>query len=161
MKKFIIILLINIFLLGIAYGEATPTDLIITEYEEFEDDDFGCITAKLDRQVFLQFLHETASYTLGDEISLIAILINFLPDDEYTFVWEFSENGNEWQIIPNANDQIYTFVLNKTNAYYYWRVNVYIKNLKPINLANLCQLDEYRTPLGLPLLWNQAGDCFD
>ena len=109
----------------------------------------------------MKFLHETASYTLGDEISLIAILINFLPDDEYTFVWEFSENGTEWQIIPNANDQIYTFVLNKTNAYYYWRVNVYIKNLKPINLANLCQLDEYRTPLGLPLLWNQAGDCFD
>ena len=85
MKKVSAILLTFVILFGAAYCEsATPTDL--EEYEQFEDDDCGCITARLDRQVFLQFMHDPVYY--GEEVSLVAILINFLPTDICVFQWE-------------------------------------------------------------------------
>lgn len=161
MKKIIAFLLVLMFTFSYAGADspATPTDL--TEYEQFEDDDYGCITAQLDRQVFLQILNEKSRYYLGDKVTLVAILINFLPEDQYTFVWEYTIDHMTWHIIPDAHEQTYTFILNEKTTRYYWRVKVYIEDPEPINMANLYQLHEYNTPLGLPLFINQVGDCFD
>ena len=164
MKRLITILLAFILIFGCAYSEspATPTDLEeVKEYEEIDDDDCGCITAQLDRQVFLQFLNEKTRYYLGDRVTLVAILINFLPEDKYTFIWEYSKDHITWHIIPDAHEQTYSFILNEETTQYYWRVKVYIEDPEPINMANLYQLDEYRTPLGISSFTNQAGDCFD
>ena len=79
MKKLIAFLLCLICIFGCACGEspATPTDLI-EDYIEIEDDDFGCIDPDLiHRPVFLQWLKEPTY--IGEEVTLVAILIDFLP----------------------------------------------------------------------------------
>ena len=164
MKRIIIILFTFIFIVGIAYSEspATPTDLEeVKEYEEIDDDDCGCITAQLDRQVFLQILNEKSYYCVGDKVTLVAILINFLPEDKCTFVWEYTTDHITWHVVPNADEQTYTFILNEETTNYYWRVTVYIEDPEPINIAKLHTLHDYVTPLGFSLFVRQAGECFD
>ena len=123
MKKLIALLFTLIFMFGIAYSEspATPTDLV-----EIEEDDCGYIEIHLDRKVFLDFI-KLQPFTIGDEIGLVAILMDFLPDDKYTFVWEYSIDGIEWQEISGETEQLYYFILDKDNANYYWRVIVTIQ----------------------------------
>ena len=154
MKRLITILLAFILILGYTYAEspATPTDL-----EEIDDNDYGCITAQLDRQVFLQILNEKSYYCVGDKVTLVAILINFLPEDKCTFVWEYTTDHITWHIVPNADEQTYTFILNEETTNYYWRVTVYIEDPEPINIAKLYKLHDYVTPLGLSLFVKQAS----
>ena len=129
MKKFIAFLLTFVLLFGVAYSDspATPTDL--EEYEEyytFEDDDYGSIEVELlERKVFLQFLKEPTYY--GDEVTLIAILVDFREDDIYRFEWEESEDGETWWIIVGENEQTYTFTIDHFNIDHYWRVKVIIE----------------------------------
>lgn len=129
MKKFIAFLLTFMLLFGVAYSDspATPTDL--EEYEEyytFEDDDYGSIEVELlERKVFLQFLKEPTYY--GDEVTLIAILVDFREDDIYRFEWEESEDGETWWIIVGENEQTYTFTIDHFNVDHYWRVKVIIE----------------------------------
>lgn len=120
MKRFISMLLCFLLICGVALGAspATPTDL----YETIEDDDFGHID-NLERQVFLDFLNQPKGY-IGEEITLIAILINFKVDDIYTFNWEYSEDGDKWQTLNGVYDQTYTFILDQENYAYWWRVHV-------------------------------------
>ena len=124
MKKLIALLIALICLFGSAVSEspATPTDLI-EDYIEIEDDDFGQIDPSLlHRQVFLQWLTEPSH--LGEEVTLVAILIDFLPTDIYTFSWEYSLDYEEWIVINGEYKQTYTFILDNTNVHYYWRVKV-------------------------------------
>lgn len=124
MKKLIALLIALICLFGSAVSEspATPTDLI-EDYIEIEDDDFGQIDPLLlHRQVFLQWLTEPSH--LGEEVTLVAILIDFLPTDIYTFSWEYSLDCEEWFVINEEYKQTYTFILDNTNVQYYWRVKV-------------------------------------
>ena len=124
MKKLMALLLALVCLFGNAVSEssATPTDLI-EDYIEIEDDDFGYIDPSLlHRQVFLQWLKEP-SY-LGEEVTLVAILIDFLPTDIYTFSWEYSLDCEEWFNIDGEHEQTYTFILDNTNVCYYWHVKV-------------------------------------
>lgn len=129
MKKLIALLLCLICIVGYARGEspATPTDL--EEYEEyytFEDDDYGYISLELiERKVFLQFLKQPAYY--GDEVTLIAILVDFRENDIYRFEWEESEDGEEWWVIMGAHEQTYTFIIDHDNVTHYWRVKVYLE----------------------------------
>ena len=123
MKKFIALLVACILcFIGSAVGEtaATPTDL--TDYVEFEDDDYGDITPHLERKVYLDILRYPIYY--GDEVELVAILVDFLPEDTYTFVWQESEDGIEWHDIENATHQTYTFIITTENASHLWRVQV-------------------------------------
>ena len=138
MKKLIAFLLCLICIFGCACGEspATPTDLI-EDYIEIEDDDFGCIDPDLiHRQVFLQWLKEPTY--LGEEVTLVAILVDFLPTDVYTFRWEYciskeEMENNSWQIIENENQQTYTFVLTYENCRHWWRVTVIVNELRGEN----------------------------
>jgi hypothetical protein len=116
--------------LNVAYSEspATPTDLE-EEYEEyytFEDDDYGYISLELiERKVFLQFLKEPTYY--GDEVTLIATLVDFRENDIYRFEWEESKDGEEWEVIVGANEQTYTFIIDQENVTHYWRVIVILE----------------------------------
>ena len=140
MMKKIIALFCILCLLSCAYGDmpATPTDL--QDFIELDDNDFGTIDESLlPRQVYLQWLKEPLF--IGEEVTLVAILINFLPTDNYTFLWEYALNEQEankniWHIIENANEQIYTFTLNNENCHYYWRVQVTLTNYRGENYGN-------------------------
>ena len=128
MKRIGLILLCFVLICGIALGEspATPTDLEEV-YEIFEDDDYGYIDFDLiDRQVFVEFL-KNPTY-LGEEVTLVAILINFLPTDIYTFEWQYSLDQDTWFILENEHQQTYTFVLTTENCAYWWRVKVTIED---------------------------------
>ena len=122
MKRVVTILLCLAFLFistGAA-SPATPTDL----YEVFEDDDFGVIE-NIDRQVFIRWLKKPTYY--GEEVTLIAVLVNFLPTDIYTFDWEYSEDALIWCIIQDAHEQTYTFIIDRDNCAYWWRVIVTVE----------------------------------
>ena len=104
---------------------ATPTD-INEELYTFEDDDCGYIEIELlERKVFIQFLKEPKYY--GEEVTLVAILVDFRENDIYRFEWEESTDGKEWQVIIGANEQTYTFIIDHENADHYWRVKVYLE----------------------------------
>ena len=110
MKKLMVLLLALIYLFGSAMSEspATPTDL--EDYIEIEDDDFGHIDPELlERKVFLTWLNEPIYY--NEEVTLVAILMDFLPTDTYTFTWEYSEDGINWIEIEGEHEQMYTFVI--------------------------------------------------
>jgi hypothetical protein len=128
MKKLIAILFILICLFGTAYGEssATPTDLEeYEEYCEFEDDDWGYIDIPRERKVYI-VIDKDPEY-LGDEVTLIAVLVDFLPEDNVTFQWQYATENKEntdWIFIDDANEQSYTFILDEINVNYWYRVMV-------------------------------------
>lgn len=103
---------------------ATPTDLY-EEIVEFEDDDFGYISPELiERKVYIDFLQEPHYY--GDEVILIAILVDFQPEDNPAFEWQYSIDCEEWNVIENENEQTYAFIITHDNADWYYRVVVRI-----------------------------------
>ena len=123
MKKLIALLLALTCLFGSAMSDspATPTDL--EDYIEIDDDDFGYIEPELlERKVFLTWLTEPTS--LYEEVTLIAVLMDFLPTDIYTFIWEYSVDEINWIEIEGEHEQMYTFIFDETNVHYYWRVRV-------------------------------------
>jgi len=123
MKKLVALLLALVCLFGSAISEsaATPTDL--EDWIELEDDDFGSIDSELlERRVFLTWLTEPSYYY--EEVTLIAVLMDFLPTDTYTFTWEYSEDGENWLEIDGEHEQTYTFIIDEINCHYYWRVKV-------------------------------------
>lgn len=130
MKKLVAFILCLLCILSVACSDspATPTDLE-EEYEEyytFEDDDYGYISLELiERKVFLEFLKEPTYY--GDEVTLVAVLVDFRENDIYHFEWEESEDGEEWQVIVGANEQTYTFIIDRENVTHYWRVTVILE----------------------------------
>ena len=121
MKKLVALLLALIYLFGSAMSEsATPTDL--NEYEQFDDDDWGYIEIKFERKVYISM--NEGPKELGDEIILTAVLVDFLEDDIVTFQWQYAANPPDWIFIDDANEQMYTFILNETNWNYWYRVIV-------------------------------------
>lgn len=103
---------------------ATPTD-IYEELVEFEDDDCGHIDPEfLERKVYISFLQEPKYY--GDEVILIAILVDFKPEDNPTFEWQHSFDCENWEVIANETEQTFKFVITPANADQYYRVVVRI-----------------------------------
>lgn len=103
---------------------ATPTDI---EYVEIADDDFGYIEPELiHRQVYIDVLQEAVYY--GDELILIAILVDFKPEDNPRFQWQYTddETFEIWHNIDDATEQTYKFIVTKENADYWYRVVVTI-----------------------------------
>lgn len=126
MKRILLVLLCLLLITNTACCEipATPTDLDEL-YETIEDDDFGYIE-HFDRKVFLDYLKRPSFYE-GEEIILVAILVDFKPTDIYTFDWEYSEDSVIWYIIQDAHEQTYTFILDQDTRAYWWRVKVTIQ----------------------------------
>lgn len=118
MKTFLAILLIILILFSNAYGEATPTDLV-----EIDDDDWGYVNIQFERRVYI--IMEGDPQFFGDTVTLNAILIDFQPEDVVTFAWQYAiDKSSEWLFIDSANEQTYTFVITKENYLYWWRVIV-------------------------------------
>lgn len=58
----------------------------------------------------------------GKKLRLIAE-IDGVPEEEVTYVWQYSLDGEKWENVPDAeNAEYYDFILDETNAEYYWRV---------------------------------------
>jgi hypothetical protein len=126
--KHILLIFLCIFLINIAICDESDTSLdsmISEEYAFFEDDDFGYIDPNIiEKKVFI--VYDDDPLYFGEEVTLIAVLMDFPPAD-YNFIWEFSENGKDWSEIENENEQTYTFILNKCNSAYHWRVTVILQ----------------------------------
>ena len=122
MKKLMALLLALACLFGSAVSDslATPTDLC-----EFDDNDWGNIDFELERKVYLELLNNQIFY--GQNVTLVAILVDFKDTDIYYFQWEESENGEEWWIIQDENQNTYTFILDQSNITHYWRVKVILE----------------------------------
>ena len=123
MKRLLVLLLIFTCIFNYANSEslATPSDLC----ENFEPNDWGQINIEFERKVYIDFLQTPIEY--GDEAILVAVLVDFHPNDKCEFIWEESENGNEWWTITNENNQTYSFIFDETNAGHYWRVKVNVR----------------------------------
>lgn len=92
-----------------------------------EDDDWGHIDdAILPREVHITFLKEPQYF--GDESILAATLVNFRFEDNYTIYWQYCEDPTadeiEWKDIEGEHSQVYSFILDKTNYTYGYRVLV-------------------------------------
>jgi hypothetical protein len=61
---------------------------------------------------------------MGDTVTLVASLVNFKPEDRYTISWQYSENGQDWFDIMGEDERTYTFILDRINCHYYFRVVV-------------------------------------
>lgn len=107
-------------LFGSAMSEslASPTEL-----EEFNDDDWGYIGFEFARKVFIS-LKEERLYSLGEDVTLIAVLMDFKPTDIIEFSWQYSTDSSNWIPIEGANEQTYSFILDENNCMYQYRVIV-------------------------------------
>ena len=59
----------------------------------------------------------------GTEVTLTAVAKGF-GNVELTYQWQYSTDGENWSNIEGANDKTYTYIVNKENAKYYYRVQV-------------------------------------
>ena len=91
-----------------------------------EDDDWGEIEIEFERQVFITMDKEP--HYIGDEMSFVATLINFQPDDEYIINWQYSKDRVNWINIENEHQQTFTIVVNDINRHYWWRAVVEWRN---------------------------------
>jgi len=108
-----------------AEDPATPTNLYEEELVEFDDDDWGeIVPGMFERKVYIEMEQNAVYY--GDEVRLIAILVDFQPEDTPTFEWQYSIDCETWETIENENHQTYTFVITKENVGLYYRVVVRI-----------------------------------
>lgn len=126
MKLIALILAFIFCFIGSAVSEsaATPTDLIEIEEEEelieIDDDDWGEIDIEFERQVFLT-IGKDPQY-LGDEMILIATLVNFKPKDNYEIFWQYSTDEILWIPIDGEHEKILTVTIDENNYDYWWRV---------------------------------------
>ncbi len=124
MKRFMAFLLAMICLwCGSAVSEyaATPTDLE-EELVEIDDEDWGEIEIEFERKVYISM--ETEPHYIGDEMRLVATLIDFQPEDKYRIYWQFSLDGLTWTNIEGEHQQTITIVIDNKNYKYWWRVLV-------------------------------------
>ena len=110
---------------------ATSSTMIPEEEVEIADDDWGHVDdAILPREVHISFLKEPQFF--GDEVILVATLINFRFEDSYTIYWQYCEDPTaeeiEWKDIEGEHSQVYNFILNKTNYMYGYRVIVVVED---------------------------------
>lgn len=123
MRKFIALVIAFLILCcgsAISENAATPTD--IEELVEIEDDDWGEINIEFERQVFLT-IGKDPQY-LGDEMILIATLVNFKPEDNYEIFWQYSADENLWIPIDGEHEKTLTVIIDENNYDYWWRVSV-------------------------------------
>lgn len=106
-------------------------ELIVEEEEVIiDDDDEGFIDdAILPREVHITFQKEPEYF--GDETILVVTLVNFRFEDNYTIYWQYCEDPTaeeiEWKDIEGEHDQVYKFILDKTNYTYGYRVLVVVE----------------------------------
>ena len=128
MKKLIALLLCFVCLFGYACGEspATPTDL--EEFIELEEDDWGQIDIVFERKVYIT-IDKKPEY-IGDTLVLVATLVDFKPDDEYTIYWQYSTDSSEWINLADEHTQKLIVVTNNDNYANWWRVFVKVEGHK-------------------------------
>ena len=68
------------------------------------------------------------SIPFGTEITMTGELINFRADDICTFQWQYrTEDSDTFIDIDGANEQTYTYQINRENYSYIWRLTVLVK----------------------------------
>ena len=64
------------------------------------------------------------SDNFGDEMILIATLVNFKPEDNYEIFWQYSTDENLWTPINGEHERILTVIIDENNYDYWWRVSI-------------------------------------
>ena len=129
MKRILLLLCLLLCLFCCTASAATPTD--IEEYAYFEDNDPGYINIELERKVYIVVDKEPEKF--GDEVTLIAVLVDFYPEDNVTFQWEYAIESDEelvWILIDDAKEQTYTFILDETSVTHQYRVIVELEGIE-------------------------------
>lgn len=98
------------------------------ELVEFDDEDYGHIEPDLlNRHVYIDMVQTPLHY--NEEALLVAVLVDFAPTDNIMFIWYRStDGGDSWEHIPEATDQVYSFILTKENINYLYQVTVMLTN---------------------------------
>ena len=65
----------------------------------------------------------------GTDVELKTELINFMEDDEFEVIWEYSPDGENYYILPDENNLIFNYTIDHENAYYIWRITVVLQTL--------------------------------
>ena len=91
---------------------------------EIPEEDWGEITKVFDRKVVISLAQEPHHY--GDIAVLFATLIDFQPEDNPQFEWQYSTDQEEWITIIGETEQAYKFIVDEITAEYYYRVIVRI-----------------------------------
>ena len=97
--------------------------IVPEELVEIAEDDWGYVDPEMmPREVHISFLTEPRFF--GDEAALVLTLVNFRSDDVYTIHWQYCEDVDNptWIDIPGADARVYTFIVDKTNYLYGYRV---------------------------------------
>ena len=103
-----------------------PSSDVMSGAIEFEEDDWGEITIEFKREVYISFLREPKS--IGDTVTLVATLVNFKPEDQYTIAWQYSIDRKEWISIEGEDERTYTFILDENNCQYSYRALVNVED---------------------------------
>lgn len=103
-----------------------PSSDVTSGAIEFEEDDWGEITIEFKREVYISFLREPKS--IGDTVTLVATLVNFKPEDQYTIAWQYSIDREEWISIEGEDERTYTFILDENNCQYSYRALVNVED---------------------------------
>lgn len=70
-------------------------------------------------------LDEAGTVTVGTEVTLTAELEGFLENDRYEIQWQYTPDGGETVLnAENANGLTYSYIVDKTNFTYGWRLMV-------------------------------------
>ena len=123
MRRIFALLLALLLVFGISGAEdaATPTDL-------YEIEDWGEIEIEFERSVYLTVEKEPEYF--GDEMRLLATLVDFQPDDQYTIYWQYSLDEVEWITLEDENWFTFTIIIDENNYNYWWRVVVKLEGVE-------------------------------
>lgn len=107
-------------------GTASRVQAIILTEEESDSETSEEITVEK-KVIVTSNMDGVEEAEEGTEVILSAELQGF-EDDEVSFRWQYSEDGNEWMDIEGAESQSYSFALDEVNAQYFWRGVVTVLN---------------------------------
>ena len=123
MRRIFALFLALLLVFGVSGAEdaATPTDL-------YEIEDWGEIEIEFERSVYLTVEKEPEYF--GDEMRLLATLVDFRPDDQYTIYWQYSLDEVEWITLEDENWFTFTIIIDENNYNYWWRVVVKLEGVE-------------------------------
>lgn len=116
----------------ISEDEIESEEVIVPEeIVEIAEGDWGYVDPEIiPREVHITFLTEPKYF--GDEATIVATLVNFRPEDNYTIYWQYCTDATldepDWITIEGENSRLYSFIVDRDNYQYGYRVLVQMED---------------------------------
>lgn len=116
----------------ISEDEIESEEVIVPEeIVEIAEGDWGYVDPEIiPREVHITFLTEPKYF--GDEATIVATLVNFRSEDIYTIYWQYCTDATldepDWITIEGENSRLYSFIVDKDNYQYGYRVLVQMED---------------------------------